>query len=391
MFIQLLSHKYANYFCQQLFKHLPSDCRAEILKMMIVSISMIAKNKKSLCSFVALLENFLNREDQIHVVNLLVPYLNDLLKSRLLSRVFEAIVGNFESDVSYNIRLFIVKNIYLLKNNKDQYFLIRKLILKSKDAQIFLTLCKTISDSLAQFISRPYGSLICSELINTIDIIPDFKFIKKQCIMILLNSIETEINDLCNSRFSYKLLLLILSSEKFHASFIKIFKHSDLNLIASSKFGGKLLYHAYHKFDEDNKTKFLNILTSFNYLHSKILIEFVTSLENPLNSFNERKQQFKPFSQNFALEYNPNNFIPIIVRHSPVNLLYIPLNPAYKVQNINPIIWGRSYKFPDPVYSNRSEVNPQLANYLPNYSNFNLFNNTFYEFPDTSPRCNGSK
>lgn len=358
---------------------------------MVDSIITISKNQSSLCSFVSLLENYLTPEDQIELVSILTPYLNDLIKSKSLSRIFEAIVGRFEPKISYGIRLFIVKNVLLFKYSKDQYFLIKKLILTNEDAQIFKSLCQSISNSLVQFITEHNGSLICTEFIKTIMAKSGPNQLINECLAILFSSIQPILHLLCDSKFSFKILQLLLTDERSHVFFVQTFKYLDLSSLTLSKFGSKLLYHAYDRFQRENKVLLLNIVMSINLMNNnKVLMEFAENPQNQSkNEANSRFNQLKPqFSSTFANITYSNKTIPKINSSQTLKqLVYIPAVPMLSNNFNNAILREKSYENPIPAYLSKSSVNPQLANlYWPNSSYINLFNNNqVYKVPVIKP------
>lgn len=124
---KLLLHKYANYFCQILFKNLPINNKKELLKKIIIEINNIDENF-DICPIVIFFEKSLTKDDQKIVIVFIIPYLNNLIQNIKLIRLLEAIIETFDQNINLPIKRFVIQNIGKLLILKEGFFLFKKLI-----------------------------------------------------------------------------------------------------------------------------------------------------------------------------------------------------------------------------------------------------------------------
>ncbi len=109
-FNSLLIHKYANYFCQQLFMKLPQCMKNIILHKIIKELPSLASGNKNVCSIVVLFEKHLIIQDQQEVVNAIIPLMNSYSSNYKIIRIFEAIIGKFDQNINKPVKDYIIKN-----------------------------------------------------------------------------------------------------------------------------------------------------------------------------------------------------------------------------------------------------------------------------------------
>lgn len=218
-------------------------------------------------------------EDERLVVKHFLSSIDVYIKYQSLSRIFEAIVGKFDPEISLPIRAFLVKNILHLKSTRDQFFLYKKLLLSNKEASLFRTISQIISKIFLEFVSDRNGSLICSELISILLTKSENFTAKRECLELLYNSITDYFVALCELKSSYDVFQVMLTDDKFHENLLKSIKQNDLLLIVKSNYGTKLLHKALQMFNLRNKQELYTLLLTSKYKECKALKDISNYIE----------------------------------------------------------------------------------------------------------------
>ena len=165
-YLSLLMHKYANYFCQLLFKSLAFNIRKIILENIINSLPNLCQTSKTLCSIVVLFEKHLTIEDEIEIVKLITPHIKYYSTLSKILRVIEAIIGKFDQVINKPIKEYVIRNIAFFKNSKDGFFMLKKLIkFGLNNAHEFELFSLSISP-LKEFVTHKNGNIILAEFLD---------------------------------------------------------------------------------------------------------------------------------------------------------------------------------------------------------------------------------
>lgn len=210
-YLFLLMHKYANYFCQLLFKSLPFHIRRHILENIINSLPNLCQTSKTLCSVVVLFEKHLTLEDQVEIVKLLTPHIKYYSSISKILRVIEAIIGKFDQSVNKPIKEYVIRNIMFFKNSKDGFFMLKKLIKFGLNNAYEFELLSTSISPFQDFVCHKNGNIILAEFLDKLLTIES----SKKTISILSSLLKKNIFQyMIDSSFTY-LIEKLLNFKEF--------------------------------------------------------------------------------------------------------------------------------------------------------------------------------
>lgn len=166
-FHTLLSHMFANYFCQKLYVRLRDSDRHRAIIGMFQKLDSLLKGPISFKSVICLLEISISEQTQIYVSSYLMSIeANKFLRHTKYMKVIETLITIIsEERLGFLINL-VCNNIMHFIRTKQGYYLIRKLIKFVKNVDNQMIIVESILSQLHAVMATGNGALIANCIVK---------------------------------------------------------------------------------------------------------------------------------------------------------------------------------------------------------------------------------